>query len=64
MADLQSAISNSRSFAELEEGVEKAVKVSARSLLSQALEAVDEQLMHSRDKKRLELVNRKQRTIV
>lgn len=64
MADLQSAIADSGSFAELEEGVVKAVGLSARSLLAHALEAVDEQLMRCRDKERLELVNRKQRTVV
>ncbi|WP_217996343.1 UPF0236 family protein, partial [Alicyclobacillus shizuokensis] len=54
MADLYSVISDSRSFAELEEGVEKAIGLSARSLLAQALETVDEQLMRCRDKDRYE----------
>jgi hypothetical protein len=44
--------------------VDKAVGLSVRSLLAQALEAVDEQLMRCRDKDRLKLVNRKQRTVV
>jgi hypothetical protein len=64
MAALESAISDSRSFAELEERVEKAIELCARSLLPHALETLDEQLMHGRNKERFELVNRKQRTVV
>jgi hypothetical protein len=64
VAALQEAIADSKSFSELEERVYRIVESYSNSLLAKALETLDAQLMCSRDKKRFELVNRKQRTVV
>jgi hypothetical protein len=61
--ELEKAISESDSFGRLEESISRVTRETAQNLLVCAFETLDERLLRQRDKTRLEMVNRKPRTL-
>lgn len=61
---MEKAMVESPSFAALEEVVSSATREAALELLRCAFESLDERLLQERDRSRLQMVNRKSRTVV